>query len=145
MTKTLATFLGIVYALMGIAGLFDTTIVGTNGVFAADGAYGLVLVLVGAVLLVGVVTRSTRIAGLAAGTVLAIVALSGFLIAPGKGEMFGMLVNNADHWINLILGVLLAGTALFEGAPRSVASANAAHRSLSRYAQSRYARHASHA
>lgn len=121
MTKNLATFSGIVLALMGIAGLFDTSIVGTHGFFTANATYSLVLVAAGAVLLVGSVLDHARVTSLAAGTVLVIVALAGLLIVPDQGALYGFLVNTADHIVSLAVGAALVAAALFESvehAPR---------------------------
>lgn len=116
MAKTAATLFGIVYVLMGVLGLFNTGLVGTSGVFAADTLHSLAFVVIGAVLLVGafVATEKARGINLVVGALLAIVALSGFLIVPDRGVMLGMLMNAAGHWANLIMGAILSGTALLE-------------------------------
>ncbi len=120
MTRTLATIIGLMYGALGIAGLFDTAIAGNQGFIAADVAYSYALLAVAAVLLFAALLRRepARRTTLTVGTLLALVALSGFLIAPERGELFGMLVNSAGHWLNLVVGVTLAGIALAERTPR---------------------------
>lgn len=124
MTKTLATLFGIVYVLMGIAGLFDTALIGTNGFFAADAAYSIAFMVIGAVLLFAALFRQDSARGitLTMGALLALIGLSGFLIAPERGEMLGMFVNTADHWFNLVVGLILAGVAYADRSERSAAS-----------------------
>jgi len=116
MAKTLATVLGIVYVAMGVLGFIDTGIVGTAGFFAADALYSAVFVVIGAVLLVGafLATNRTRGINVTVGALLALIALSGFLMVPDRGEMLGMLVNGADHWLNLLAGLVLLGSGLME-------------------------------
>jgi hypothetical protein len=113
--KVLATILGIGYVLLGITGMFDTSLVGTNGLFAADPAYSIAFMVVGAVLLFAALFRQEASRGIimTVGTLLALVALGGLLTMPNKGEMLGMLVNTTDHIANLVAGLALAGTAYF--------------------------------
>ena len=122
MTRTLATITGLMYGALGVAGIFDTYLVGVNGIIAADTAYSYALMAIAAALLFAALfpRETTRRATFTIGTLLALIALSGFLIAPERSEMFGMLANSAGHWVNLAAGLLLAGVALLErGTSRS--------------------------
>lgn len=115
MAKTFATLFGIVYVLMGAIGFFNTGLVGTAGVFAADGLTSAFFVLVGAALLVGATAASrTRNTNTIVGAVLALLAVIGFLAVPDRGELLGMLVSGSVHWFNLIAGAILFGTGVFE-------------------------------
>lgn len=126
MAKTFAVLFGVVYVLMGLIGFFDTGLVGTAGVFAADGLTSAMFVLVGAVLLAGGLATVSRARNLntIVGAVLALLAVVGFLMVPDRGEMLGMFVSGSVHWFNLIAGALLFGSGVFE------------HRSVDRYAYS---------
>lgn len=116
MAKTFATLFGIVYVLMGLVGFFNTGFVGTAGVFAADTLTSAFFVLVGAVLLAGAFAATTRTRGinLIVGTVLALLALIGFLAVPDRGELLGLFVSGSVHWLNLLMGAVLIGSALLE-------------------------------
>ncbi|HEY0011152.1 MAG TPA: hypothetical protein VGB97_04590 [Candidatus Paceibacterota bacterium] len=116
MTKTLATLFGIVYLLMGIAGTVNTRLVGTDGLFAADAAYSIALMVIGAVLLFAALFKqdAARSITFSVGALLALVALSSLLFTPGRGEVLGMFVNSVDHVLNLAIGLTIAGTAYFE-------------------------------
>jgi hypothetical protein len=42
------------------------------------------------------------------GVVYLIVAVLGFLLAPGSGMLLGLIeANDADHWLHIVLGVVL--------------------------------------
>lgn len=120
MTRKLATIAGLAYAALGVAGLFNTAIIGQGGFIAADASYSYAFIAIAVMLLFAALMRreSARRTTLAVGALLAVVALSGFLIAPESGQMFGMLVNNAGHYLNLVVGLSLAGVALLERAPQ---------------------------
>lgn len=122
MTRTLATIFGLSYGVLGVAGLFNTAVVGTNGLIVADATYSYALLAVAVVLLFAALLRyeSARRTALTVGTLLALFALSGFLIAPERGQILGMVVGNVGHWVNLAIGLSLAGVALLErSSPRS--------------------------
>ena len=116
MVRTFATLFGVVYAVMGVLGLIGTGLVGVNGVFAADLASSIVLIVAGIALLYGASRTQSAARGmnLAVGMLLILAAIIGFIAVPVRGEVFGLLVNSAGHWANLLVGIVLAGTALLE-------------------------------
>ncbi len=116
MAKTLAIVLGIVYVAVGVLGFVGTEVAGTSGFVAADGLYSALSVLVGVALLATAffAAGGVRAANLAIGAVLALLAVAGFIAIPAGGEMLGMLMNEANLWLNLVAGVLLVGSGLME-------------------------------
>lgn len=116
MAKTLAILFGVVYVLMGIVGFFNTGLVGTAGVFAADALTSAMFVLVGAVLLTGGLATLARARNMntLVGAVLVVLSLIGFLMVPDRGEMLGMFVSDSVHWFNLIVGAVLFGSGVYE-------------------------------
>lgn len=116
MAKTFAVLFGVVYVLMGIVGFFNTGLVGTAGVFAADALTSSMFVLVGAVLLTGGLASLSRARNMntMVGAVLVLLSLVGFLMVPDRGEMLGMFVSDSVHWFNLIVGAILFGSGIYE-------------------------------
>jgi cyanate permease len=115
MTRTLATLFGIAFAALGVAGLYDTAFVGSNGFIAADLAHSYAFLAVAAVLLFAALLRRehARRTALTVGVVLALASLIGLVVAP-QNNLFGMLANGAGHWMNLAIGITLAGIAFAE-------------------------------
>ena len=116
MSKTIAILFGLIYVAMGIIGFFDTGLVGPDGFFASNTLYNVVFLVVGAVLLGGAAGRwgATRGTNMIVGAVLALIALTGFLMVPERGEMLGMLVSGSGHWLNLLAGITLIGVSFAE-------------------------------
>lgn len=114
MARTVAIVLGIVYALIGIVGFFSTGFMGPDGFFASNALYAGASVILGALLLIGAffATERTRTFNGVLGAILILFALAGFLMVPDRGTMAGMLISGSDHWLNLILGVILLGSSL---------------------------------
>jgi hypothetical protein len=119
MARTVAIVLGIVYALMGVVGFFSTGFIGPDGFFASNALYAGALVIVGALLLVGAFFATERIRTFngVLGAILVLFALAGFLMVPDRGTMIGMLIGGSDHWLNLILGVVLLGSSMTSQEP----------------------------
>jgi hypothetical protein len=116
MAKTLAIVFGAVFVLVGILGFLDNPIVGMEGLFQTDTLHDLVHLLFGIILLVVAFTAPARSAAWLKilGIVYLVLAVLGFLTISDGGELLGLvLMNTADHWLHVILGValLLAGMA----------------------------------
>lgn len=116
MAYTLARIFGVVYIAMGVLGLLNTGLVGTDGFFAADAVTSTLLAVVGAVLLVStyVAREWTRTVNIVLGAALALVALSGLLVAPERGEVLGMLMSGSLHVLNFFMGALLVASGFVE-------------------------------
>lgn len=104
------------FVLMGLVGFFNTSLVGTAGLFAADALTSAMFVLVGAVLLTGGLATlpRARTMNTLIGSILVLLSLAGFLMVPGRGEMLGMFVSGSVHWLNLIVGAVLLGSGIYE-------------------------------
>lgn len=115
MAKKIAMVFGVVFVLVGLLGFVANPIVGEMGIFETDLLHNLVHLAFGAILL-AVAMKSPMQAPLwllILGVVYLILALVGFFVA-GEDEMLLGLVraNTADHWLHVVLGVVLVGAGL---------------------------------
>lgn len=108
MASKLALIAGIVFLLVGITGLFGGLgITGPDGVFATDTAHDLIHLVTGIILVI-VATQSplaSSITLIVIGILYLFITLLGFLSA--DETVLGILINNADDYLHLILGALL--------------------------------------
>ncbi|HEY0010665.1 MAG TPA: DUF4383 domain-containing protein [Candidatus Paceibacterota bacterium] len=116
MAKTLAIVFGIVFVLVAVLGFVDSGIAGENGIFQTDTLHDLVHLILGLILLVVAFTAPARSAAWLKilGIVYLVLAVLGFLTIPEGGELLGLvLMNTADHWLHVVLGIalILAGMA----------------------------------
>ncbi len=123
--RTAAFVLGVVLLIVGVLGYVPNPIVGPVGIFLTNNLHNLVHIISGIFLLLGVYTALTP--GLALkilGVVYAIVAILGFVMMKGgDGMMFGIAMNTMDHWLHVVLAIVIlaAGFGLAPG--RRVATA----------------------
>jgi hypothetical protein len=123
--RTAAFVLGVVLLIAGVLGYLPNPIVGPAGIFLTNNLHNLVHIISGIFLLLGVYTALTP--GLALkilGVVYAIIAILGFVIMKGgDGIMFGIAMNMMDHWLHVVVAIVLlaAGFGLAPG--RRVATA----------------------
>lgn len=113
MAKTLAMVFGIVFVLVGILGFVPNPLVGATGIFETNLMHDLVHLVFGIILLV-VAFKAPMKSALwlkILGLVYLIIAVLGFVMVPGGGLLLGLVhTNDADHWLHIVLGiVLLAG------------------------------------
>lgn len=111
MSKTIAIVFGVVFVLVGLLGMFiPNPLVGPGALFDTNTAHDLVHLLFGIILLV-VAFAAPMKSGLwlkILGVVYLIIALAGFVLAPMGGMLFGLVeTNDADHWLHILLGVVL--------------------------------------
>jgi hypothetical protein len=109
MAKKLALLFGIVLALVGVLGFVSNPLVGANGLFETNTLHNLVNLVIGVVLLL-VAFMAPMKSGMwlkVAGVVYLILVVLGFLMAPGGGTVLGLTISAADHWLHLVLGVVL--------------------------------------
>ncbi|MCI0542249.1 DUF4383 domain-containing protein [bacterium] len=122
MGKTFAIVFGVVFVLVGLLGFVGNPLVGEGALFATNSLHDIVHLLVGIVLLV-VAFMSPGSSGMALkvfGVVYLLLAVLGFLMTSEDGMLLGLItVNSADHWLHLVLGVvlLLAGMKSKDGSP----------------------------
>lgn len=110
-TKTAALVIGVVFLLVGVLGFIPNPLVSATGLFQVNTAHNLVHLVSGAAILAG--AYSGFGAGMTLkvfGVVYALVALLGFFTVGGGGMLLGMIqVNPADHWLHVLLAVVILG------------------------------------
>ena len=111
MAKKLALVFGVVFILVGLLGMFvPNPLVGAGAIFDTNMAHDLVHLLFGIILL-AVALKAPAKSGMwltILGVVYLIIAVLGFLMAPGSGMLLGLVqTNDADHWLHIVLGVVL--------------------------------------
>lgn len=111
MAKKLALLFGIVFVLVGLLGMFvPNPLVGAGAIFDTNTAHDLVHLLFG-LILVFVALKAPMKSGLwlkILGVVYLVVAVLGFVMAPGSGMLLGLIeANDADHWLHVVLGIVL--------------------------------------
>ncbi len=127
MAKKLAVLFGIVFVLVGILGFIPNPIVGPMGFFMTDGLHNIVHFVIGVVLLIVAVAAPAKSSTWLTifGVVYLLLAVLGFITIPGGGALLGMVqMNMADHWLHVVLGVVLivCGLATKRSAPMAMSS-----------------------
>ncbi len=110
MTKKLTLIFGTIFLLVGFLGFVPNPIVGNGAIFSADVGHDMVHILTGIVLLAfGFLKPQSSIKALKVfGVFYLILTVFGFILVPTGGSLFGLiLLNSADHFLNLVIGVLL--------------------------------------
>lgn len=110
MAKTLAIVFGIVFVLVGILGFMGSPIAGPMGIFQTNTLHDLVHLLFGIILLAVAFMAPAKSASWLKilGVVYLLLAVLGLLMIPGGGMLLGLvLMNSADHWLHLVLGIVL--------------------------------------
>lgn len=110
MAKTLALVFGIVFVLVGLLGFVSNPLVGATGLFMTDGLHNIVHLLFGIILIWASRGGAARSASWLKilGVVYLVLAVLGFLLAPNGPMLLGIVaVNMADHWLHVVLGVVL--------------------------------------
>lgn len=110
MAKTLAMVFGVVFVLVGLLGFVPNPIVGPNALFHTDMMHDLVHLLFGLILLIVAFSASAASALWLKilGVVYLVLAVLGFLLIPQGGSLLGLVeANSADHWLHIILGIVL--------------------------------------
>ena len=112
--RTAAFVLGIVFLIVGVLGYVPNPIVGHTSdggpaIFVTNNLHNLVHIISGILLLIGVYTALTPSLALKIlGIVYAIVAVLGFVMMKGgDGMMFGIQMNMLDHWLHVVLAIVL--------------------------------------
>jgi hypothetical protein len=107
--RNVAFVLGVIMLIVGVLGYVPNPIVGPTGFFVTNNLHNLVHILSGILLLIGVYTAlGPSLALKILGIVYAIVAVLGLVMMKGgDGVMFGIAMNMMDHWLHVILAILL--------------------------------------
>lgn len=110
MAKKLAVVFGVVFVLVGVLGFVSNPIVGANGLFLTDTLHNLVHLVIGIVLLVVAMSAPAKSASWLKifGVVYLLLVVLGFLLIPSGGMLLGLVtMNTADHFLHLVLGIVL--------------------------------------
>jgi hypothetical protein len=107
--KTAALVLGVVFIIVGVLGYIKNPLIGEYGIFLTNNMHNLVHIISGIFLLIGVYTALTPSLALKIlGVVYAIVAVLGFVMMKGgDGMMFGIAMNMMDHWLHVVLAIVI--------------------------------------
>lgn len=108
--RMVAMILGGILLLVGLLGFVNDPVL---GIFETSLMHNLIHVITGAILLAAAFMnngRNARTVNLVLGVIYLLVTLVGF-VAPGVLEAMGVQVNPADHFLHLLLGIVLTGVA----------------------------------
>jgi hypothetical protein len=117
--------LGIVFIVVGILGFIPNPLISEQdgAIFKVNTLHNIVHLVSGAVILAGVYSFGSALGLKIIGVVYAIVAILGLFM--GGDMLFGIAMNMADHWLHVVLAVVIlyAGFALPDGGKASTAMA----------------------
>jgi len=109
-----ANLLGGIFILVAILGFVPNPLVGPNGLFMTNAMHNIVHALLGIVLLAGAKTGNAQKMLLVVGVVYLLVAILGYF-TPGDMLLGMVMVNPADHYLHLLLAVVLLGASQYVG------------------------------
>ena len=105
--KTAAMVIGIVFLIVGALGFVPNPIVGPDGIFVVNAAHNWIHIASGIVLLIGAYSSlGSSLALKIIGVVYAIVAVLGFVM-PGDMLLGMIAMNMADHWLHVVLAIVI--------------------------------------
>ncbi len=107
MAKKSALFFGFVLVIIGLLGIFSTSIVGANGYFMTNTAHDIVHLALGILLVwagVGAANKSGMMLKLV-GLIAVIIAILGLWMG---SPILGLFASNShSDWLHLVVGILL--------------------------------------
>lgn len=109
MAKTLAMVFGIIFVLLGVLGFVPNPLISADGLFVVNTMHNLIHLVTGLILL-GVAFMAADKSGLwlkILGVVYLLLAVLGFVMMPSGGTLLGADMNMSDHWLHVVLGVVL--------------------------------------
>ncbi|MEI8338086.1 MAG: DUF4383 domain-containing protein [bacterium] len=109
MEKKITIVFGIIFILVGLLGFVANPFVGNGAIFSADAGHNMIHILTGIVLLAFAFLKpQSSIKALKTfGILYLILTVMGFILIPTGGSLFGLvLLNSADHFLNLVIGVI---------------------------------------
>ncbi len=112
MAKTFLWVFGIVFILVGLLGWIPNPVVGMGAIFDTNHVHDLVHLLIGiAFIVVALVAQPmATLAFKVIGGIYLLIALLGFVMVPTGGALLGLVQTNmADHWLHVVLGVVIVG------------------------------------
>jgi hypothetical protein len=125
MAKTFAILFGAVFVLVGLLGFVENPLVGPGAIFHTDALHNIVHLLFGVILLAVAFWSPEASAKWLKieGVIYLILAALGLLMIPDGGALLGLVeMNNADHWLHIVLAValILAGTLSRSGSSQNM-------------------------
>jgi hypothetical protein len=112
MAKTLLWVLGVVFLLVGVLGFVPNPLVGTGALFETNLLHDVVHLAFGVVFILVAMMAADKapMTLMVGGVVYLVVAILGFLMVPSGGDLLGLVSTNvADHWLHVVLAVVLIG------------------------------------
>jgi hypothetical protein len=105
--KMAAVILGVVFVLVGILGFVPNPLVSPTGLFVVNTNHNLVHLVSGLALLAGAYTDlGASLMLKIVGVIYAVVAILGLVM--GGTNLLGLIaVNQADHWLHVVLAVVI--------------------------------------
>ena len=116
MAKNVLWVFGGVFVVVGILGWIPNPIVGMGAIFDTNHIHDVVHLLIGVVFLLvaAMAADKATLALKVVGAVYLLIAVLGFAMVPNGGELLGMVhTNMADHWLHVVLGVVILGLGFF--------------------------------
>lgn len=105
--KTAAMVLGLVFLIVGALGFVPNPIVGPDGIFVVNATHNWIHLASGIVLLIGAYSAlGPSLALKIIGVTYAIVAVLGFVM-PGDMLLGMIAMNMADHWLHVVLAIVI--------------------------------------
>ena len=126
MAKTALWVFGVVFVLVGLLGFITNPIVGMNGIFQTNHLHDLVHGLIGVIfILVALFAEDSAAMALkVVGAVYLLLAVLGFAMVPNGGQLLGIVTTNtADHWLHVVLGVVILAVGFLAPSARRVEAA----------------------
>ncbi|HEV7121742.1 MAG TPA: DUF4383 domain-containing protein [Candidatus Paceibacterota bacterium] len=110
MAKKTAIVFGVVLIIAGILGWVPNPLVGSGALFVTNHAHDVLNLVLGLVLLIAAFAAAAK-SGLwvkIVGVVLLLVGILGLVMTSADGMLLGLfLVNMADSWMQIVLGIVL--------------------------------------
>ncbi len=108
MTKKLAKVLGVIFILVGVLAFFSNPLVGSTGFFIGNTAHKLLHIVLGLILVMCGTEAKAALWLKIVGALYFLVAILGFVMMKGAMtiSLFGVMVNGADNWLHLGLGLV---------------------------------------
>jgi uncharacterized protein DUF4383 len=114
MSKNLLWVFGVVFVLVGVLGFIPNPIVGhsMDALFMTNTLHDIVHLLFGVVMIWAAVSAPEKASTVfkVSGAIYLLLAVLGFLMIPSGGNLLGLVtMNMADHWLHVVLGVVILG------------------------------------
>lgn len=110
MAKKLAILFGVIFVLVGILGFIPNPLVGGMSLFETNALHNIVHLVIGIVLLIVAMAAADKSALWLKifGVIYLLIAVLGLVTVGSGGLLLGLVLTNAaDHWLHVVLGVVL--------------------------------------